>query len=67
MLRLHAVWESGPNAERFTAEVIELSGLRVGSAAALAKAINDEVINDEVINDEAIAGAEVRLSWRARK
>ncbi len=71
-LRLHAVWESGPNAERFTAEVIELSGLRVGSAAALAKAINDEVINDEVINDEvindeAIAGAEVRLSWRARK
>jgi hypothetical protein len=76
-LRLHAVWESGPNAERFTAEVIELSGLRVGSAAALAKVINDEVINYEVINYEvinyevinyeAIAGAEVRLSWRARK
>jgi len=36
--------------------------LRVGSAAALAKAINDEANNDE-----ATAGAEVRLLWRARK
>jgi hypothetical protein len=52
-LRLHAVWPSGTNADRLSAEVVELSGLRVGSAATLSKAINDE----------AATGAEVRLSW----
>lgn len=53
-LRLHASWSSGASAAQFTAEVIEFSGFRVGPAAALA----------EAINDETIAGAEVRLSWR---
>ena len=52
-LRLHAVWPSGTNADRLSAEVVELSGLHVGSAATLSKAINDE----------AATGAEVRLSW----
>ena len=56
-LRLHAVWPSGTNADRLSAEVVELSGLRVGSAATLSKAINDE----------AATGAEVRLSWSLSK
>jgi hypothetical protein len=56
-LRLHAVWPSGTNADRLSAEVVELSGLRVGSAATLSKAINDE----------AVTGAEVRLSWSLSK
>jgi hypothetical protein len=56
-LRLHAVWSSGTNADRLSAEVVELSGLRMGSAATLSKAINDE----------ATTGAEVRLSWSLSK
>lgn len=56
-LRLHAVWPSGTNADRLSAEVVELSGLHVGSAATLSKAINDE----------ATTGAEVRLSWSLSK
>jgi hypothetical protein len=56
-LRLHAVWASDTNADRLSAEVVELSGLRMGSAATLSKAINDE----------ATTGAEVRLSWSLRK
>ncbi len=56
-LRLHAVWASGTNADRLSAEVVELYGLRVGSAATLSKAINDA----------AATGAEVRLSWSLSK